>query len=1419
LFFRKNKVDYRRELLDQDFNHRPKFLVKSFTGLYLLCFKRGRLRLAISSTIILYILCLSLVVIFPAKNRQMVLGDSTKAWDINTAGEYTYDDTKIEFSGGVAQLKAAATPGTDWIATDGSGNNWNYRKKIIFDNSAQAENQLNFPVLVKLDKDTDIDYAKTQNSGQDIRFTDSDGKTALKHEIERWDETGISYVWTKVPQIDASSNTDYIYLYYGNATVTDGQDTTNVWDSGFLGVWHNNESGTTVQDSTVNDKDGTKTADGHPAPTIGQIYNGQNFLGDDRIGTTINTALTDFTVEIWFKDNGVSDNGGYERLADKSYTGCFWFGRNSTTANSWGGGVREGNAPYGVFVTLTDGQWHQISSIRSGSTHYVYGDGGSVSASNNVGSTACDATNFAIGAYGDNSAQQRFGGVIDEVRLSNTARSQPWLAASYKSGKDTFNSFDPESTLYPTTSPTLVPNTGQGYSSLLAFSQTLGGGSTGTIKYQISSDNGVTWYWWSGAAWATTVAGYTEANIATDINTNIATFTNGANPKTFKWKAFLNSDGSQQPKLDAVNMTYVCDTADPDNPATLASAKSQKTGGTDIATDTWSKYTSPYFTWNEPNDNAGDGEVASGIAGYYLYFGTSATGDPHASRGIATELGGSGVHYQTDTDFEVGVDTAAIATATTYYLRIETMDNTGNIKDLAVEDLSLFIYKYDGTAPSSPLYASVSPSGYSKTNSFTFSWPIEGANAASDTGGSGLAGYQYKVNAGGWSATFNDGSKAVANAVSGVNIFYLRAIDSAENYDETPIQTNFYFSEAAPTASTGLQVDPISADENVFSFSWGLPLEYNGSIAGYYYSINALPTIANVTYTTNILLPDGPYATQQGENTLYLVAKDEAGNYDLGSCQVITGDPTIDSCARVNFTANTSAPGIPTALSAVDGSNRDLHVYKVFLTWETPASKGTGFAGYEIYRSTDGLNYISVGTTTGTTYADTELESILYYYQIKSKDNAGQYSAPSTAISITPTGRYTTPPALTTVPVTDVKSFSTIISWETDRESSSFVEYGATESAIGESKGGKTVGKLDSTTSHSLKVEGLQPNTTYYYQAVWVDSDGNQGRSGTLSFLTQIRPSISGATADNITLNTATIKWKSKTIINAVVNYCKNVSGGPCNMVRDYSGPENEDHIIQLYSLDDSSEYKFQITATDTDGNSMFSDEYFFKTLTKPTISEFRFETVDAPTTTVKLSWKTNVPTTSVATYQSGSEGVQSQSSAEYITDHTIQITTLSDKTTYVFQAKGVDQFGNSCESDKNTFTTPNDTRPPKVSEMTVEIRSSGFGETQKSQVVVAWKTDEPAASQVEYAQGISGSDYNFKTKEDSTLSTNHVVIASDLDPSKIYHLRAVSIDTALNAGYSDDTTVITGKLQKSVIDIIVNSLQTSLGWLFKIFQ
>jgi len=63
-------------------------------------------------------------------------------------------------------------------------------------------------------------------------------------------------------------------------------------------------------------------------------------------------------------------------------------------------------------------------------------------------------------------------------------------------------------------------------------------------------------------------------------------------------------------------------------------------------------------------------------------------------------------------------------------------------------------------------------------------------------------------------------------------------------------------------------------------------------------------------------------------------------------------------------------------------------------------------------------------------------------------------------------------------------------------------------------------------------------------------------------------------------------------------------------------------------------------------------------------------------------------------------------------------------------------------------------------------------------------------------------------------MSAKHLVIISDLTPSAPYHLKAVSADQANNISQSEDTTAITGEVQKSILQIILHTLQNVFGWM-----
>ncbi|MFC1700839.1 Ig-like domain-containing protein [Patescibacteria group bacterium] len=74
----------------------------------------------------------------------------------------------------------------------------------------------------------------------------------------------------------------------------------------------------------------------------------------------------------------------------------------------------------------------------------------------------------------------------------------------------------------------------------------------GDIYYQLSDDDGLTWQYWNGLAWAS--AGASDYNTASVVNSNISDFS-AVNNKIM-WKAFLESDGSQQVIIDNIAISY-----------------------------------------------------------------------------------------------------------------------------------------------------------------------------------------------------------------------------------------------------------------------------------------------------------------------------------------------------------------------------------------------------------------------------------------------------------------------------------------------------------------------------------------------------------------------------------------------------------------------------------------------------------------------------------------------------------------------------------------------------------------------------------------------------------------------------------------------------------------------------------------------
>ena len=158
-----------------------------------------------------------------------------------------------------------------------------------------------------------------------------------------------------------------------------------------------------------------------------------------------------------------------------------------------------------------------------------------------------------------------FTGTLDEIRISNTARSSFTTTAFTSSAQTVQNA---------AAALTEDVATWAGF----VTSETLNGG---TITYRLSTDGGTVWQYWDGDSWETS-ASTSSANSAADINTNIETL--AVTSSGIKWQAILDGDGTQQVTLDSVAVEANSDTTNP-TPPSSATALNQSGGGISLTTD------------------------------------------------------------------------------------------------------------------------------------------------------------------------------------------------------------------------------------------------------------------------------------------------------------------------------------------------------------------------------------------------------------------------------------------------------------------------------------------------------------------------------------------------------------------------------------------------------------------------------------------------------------------------------------------------------------------------------------------------------------------------------------------------------------------------------------------------------------------
>ncbi len=344
---------------------------------------------------------------------------------------------------------------------------WAKRVKLTIDHNDILEDLSNFPLLIHLSSSSGIGnddvtfiFDEVGSNRFKIAVTTSDGTTQCYVEVERWDAVNEeAWLWVRVPSISSSEDT-VLYLYYDDgkedntAYVGDPGSSAarKVWDSHHLFVSHmvDDPDDSHVRDSTSNGNDGSKYASGQPAQTSAILGYGQSYDGnDDYIELyPFDYDLTEITVSFWMKTSDTTKDGTPISCSNGASQHNEFLIYNYRSFSIY---IKGSSASTGV--SANDGSWHHIAvTWRSSDGELkLYKDGSPLYNGNLQAGATINLANLIMGQEQDSfrdafAVSQAFLGQMDEVRVSNTVRSEAWIKASHEAGVDDLIDFGEEET-------------------------------------------------------------------------------------------------------------------------------------------------------------------------------------------------------------------------------------------------------------------------------------------------------------------------------------------------------------------------------------------------------------------------------------------------------------------------------------------------------------------------------------------------------------------------------------------------------------------------------------------------------------------------------------------------------------------------------------------------------------------------------------------------------------------------------------------------------------------------------------------------------------------------------------------------------------------------------------------------------------
>jgi len=303
--------------------------------------------------------------------------------------------------------------------------------------SASGTDETNYPVPLT-DKhfsreEVELIMGMCENDGDDFRVTTNGGSTALDMEIASWDFNNKTFqVFFEVATL--TKDADMTFDLYGRNPAASAPTGSDAWNTNFKSVLHGEDSGVPMTDATSNGNDFDATGSNPDFQAAGKIDYGVDFEASstERLesGSAIfNPSGNDMTLSAWVKRESIGSK--HMVLANKDGAGIGRDLLDIEATNKLRTNIGNCNKSSTGTIADTD-TFHHVAMVYSDTlnTARLYIDGVYDSEATSVTAESSNDTWVLGAAKGETTAN--FDGIIDEVRISDAARTDDWIKLEYE---------------------------------------------------------------------------------------------------------------------------------------------------------------------------------------------------------------------------------------------------------------------------------------------------------------------------------------------------------------------------------------------------------------------------------------------------------------------------------------------------------------------------------------------------------------------------------------------------------------------------------------------------------------------------------------------------------------------------------------------------------------------------------------------------------------------------------------------------------------------------------------------------------------------------------------------------------------------------------------------------------------------------